>query len=155
MPTQHRFEATLTWNSIPGGTTATYDGYSREHTIAIAGKPTLSVSAAPAYRGDAALHNPEDLLVCAVSSCHMLTYLAVCAKAGIHVLSYRDSCTAIMEFKDGKMRITSATLRPQVVIGDGGDVEKARALHEQAHHGCFIANSVAFPITWEAQVTVA
>lgn len=156
MATLHLFEAILHWSGAALGPASRYESYSREFTVEISGKPTLRGSAAAAYRGDASLHNPEDLLLAALSSCHMLSYLALCVKQNITVHSYVDRCTAVLAFKDGRMGFTSATLRPRVVIATAADVkaavEKAQALHEQAHHACFIANSVNFPITCEAEV---
>lgn len=156
MPTEHRFEATVTWSGAAQGPAAKYDTYSREFTVEMAGKAALRGSAAAPYRGDASLHNPEDLLLASVSTCHLLSYLALCVRAGVEVSSYVDTCTATLAMKDGRMRIVSATLRPRVTIR-GGVAEhegKAQALHEQAHHACFIANSVNFPITCEATTTV-
>jgi organic hydroperoxide reductase OsmC/OhrA len=87
--------------------------------------------------------------------CHLLSYLALRVRAGIEMISYSDARIATLARKDGRMRIVSATLRPRVTIR-GGVVEhqaKAQALHEQAHHVCFIANSVNFPITCEATLS--
>jgi peroxiredoxin-like protein len=149
----HHFACKTTWT---GGTTASYDTYSREMRIDMEGKPSLTMSAAPAFRGDASLHNPEDLLVAALSTCHALTYLAVCARAGIDVVAYEDDATGKMERKDGAIRFTEVVLRPRVTLsrGDEALVAKAKELHEKAHRGCFIANSVSFPVTNEPVVVV-
>lgn len=157
MATEHLFEATVTWSGAAQGPAQRYDTYSREFTVEMAGKSALRGSAAPAYRGDASLHNPEDLLLASVSTCHLLSYLALCVRAGIEVTAYVDTCTATLAMKDGRMRIVSATLRPRVTIRGGGAEHqaKAQALHEQAHHACFIANSVNFPITCEPALTPA
>ena len=164
-----RFAATLTWTGAPlivspAGPRATYDGYSRECRVEMAGKPPLIASAAEAFRGDPKLHNPEDMLVAALSTCHALSYLAECAKAGIGVLSYRDGAEGVMAIvnapgvattMDRKMRFVSVLLKPEVVIADAAKLEQARALHYAAHDACFIANSVNFPVTHEATVTAA
>jgi len=146
MPREHLFRARTTWTGGRLGPTASYESYSREYTVEMDGKPTLTASAAKPYRGDEALHNPEDLLLAAVSACHMLSYLAECARAGVVVVAYEDECTATMTFKDGKMRIVEATLKPRVTVAPGTDVDKAEALHAPASDVCFIANSVNFPI---------
>jgi organic hydroperoxide reductase OsmC/OhrA len=151
----HHYSTVLTWTGNRGHGTARYEDYGREFTVSVDGKGTLQGSADPAFRGDASLHNPEDLLLVAISSCHMLSYLALCARHRISVLAYDDDATAVMELSsDGGGRFTSATLHPRVVVQDAMHVDKAIALHERAHALCFIANSCNFPIAHVATVTV-
>jgi organic hydroperoxide reductase OsmC/OhrA len=154
---EHLYQATLVWTGAAAGPATDYKSYSREYRVEIAGKPTLAGSADPAYLGDAKLHNPEDLLLAALSACHMLTYLALCTRDKISVTAYRDEASGVLAVKDGKMRFTSVVLRPQVTIAgtDADKLERAKALHAQAHAGCFVANSVNFPVEHEATVTVA
>ncbi|MEO6137336.1 MAG: OsmC family protein [Luteimonas sp.] len=150
----HHYSTALTWTGNRGDGTARYEEYGREFTVSVDGKGTLQGSADPAFRGDASLFNPEDLLLAAISSCHMLSYLALCARHRISVLAYDDDATAVMEQSpDGGGRFTSTTLHPRVVVQDAAHVAKAMALHERAHEVCFIANSCNFPITHEATVT--
>ena len=80
---EHRFTCHLVWTGAERGGTADYEHYSREVRADVAGKPPLPLSAAPAFRGDPALHNPEDLLVAALSSCHFLSYAALCARSAV------------------------------------------------------------------------
>ena len=141
----HRFEARLIWTGAAKGAAVTYGGYSRDYLIEINGKPPLAGSSAPAFRGDAGLHNPEDLLVAALSACHMLWYLHLCTDAGIHVSAYTDDAEGTMEMSKGKMVFTEVFLRPEVTI-IAGDVLQAEALHRDANQACFIANSVNFPV---------
>lgn len=115
------------------------------------GKPPLLGSADPTFRGDASRYNPEELLLAALSACHLLSYLALCAREGIGVASYSDNAVATMTEKGGAGRFTSATLHPVVEIDDER-VERATALHDEAHAQCFIANSVNFPVEHEATV---
>lgn len=152
----HRFAARLTWTGAAQGPVRDYDGYSREYRVEMDGKPPLIGSAAKPFRGDPGLHNPEDLLMASLSACHCLSYLALCARAGIVVLAYEDSATGTMAFdRTAKvMRFTEVVLHPVVHVAPGSDLEKARALHEDAHHECFIANSVNFPVRNEPEVTV-
>jgi peroxiredoxin-like protein len=151
----HRYQAKLEWVGASRGSTATYQGYSREYSVAIPGKPMFSGSADPTFRGDPALYNPEDLLVVALSSCHMLSYLALAARAKLEVQSYVDEATGTMDMKDGKIRFVEVVLYPRVVVAAGSDLELARRLHAKAHGECFIANSVNFPVRNEPQVAVA
>lgn len=152
---EHHYSATLTWTGASAGPTLDYRAYSREFRAEFPGKPALTGSADPTYLGDAKLHNPEDLLLASLSACHMLSYLALCARDKIAVTAYRDEASGTMAIQNGKMRFVSVTLHPQVVIVDAAKLERARALHKEAHTACFIANSVNFPVGNEAVVTAA
>ena len=101
-----------------GEGTAGYKAYGREHEIACPGKPPLRGSADPLFRGDAALHNPEDLLVAALSACHMLWYLHLCSVAGVVVTAYEDAAEGTMETRppEGSGAFTRVTLRPRVTV---------------------------------------
>lgn len=150
----HHFSAKLTWTDAAKGTTSSYESYSRDHLIEVPGKPPLPGSADKVFHGDSSRHNPEDLLVVSLSSCHMLTYLAEAARAGVHVVAYSDEASGTMQMHEGKMRFTEVSLRPQVVIAAGSDPAQATRLHERAHEHCFIANSVNFPVSCDARVSV-
>ena len=155
MTTPHSYQATLLWTGAREGPTTSYAAYARAYTVQVSGKPPLLGSADPTFLGDAARHNPEDLLLIALSACHMLSYLALCARGGIAVLAYADPATATMAPQEGKMRFTEAILHPKVVIAPGADRERAIELHHQAHDECFIASSVAFPVRAEPIVLFA
>jgi organic hydroperoxide reductase OsmC/OhrA len=150
MSKTHHFACRTSWS----GETTSYESYSREYRIEMNGKPTLTGSSAGEFLGDESKHNPEDLLVAALSSCHMLSYLAIAARSRIVVTAYVDEATGKMELKDGKMRFTDVLLRPRVTVAAGTDLAKAEALHEKAHALCFIANSVNFPVRHDATVGV-
>jgi organic hydroperoxide reductase OsmC/OhrA len=154
MSEPHMFKSRLVWTGASKGPTSTYEGYSREYRVDIEGKPSIRGSAAAVYRGDPAIHDPEDLLVAALSGCHCLSYLALCAKGGVQVTSYEDEAEGKMERVDGVVRFTDVVLNPKVTIAPGSDPEKARALHERAHAACFIANSVNFPVRHSPTITV-
>ncbi|HEY2924385.1 MAG TPA: OsmC family protein [Candidatus Eisenbacteria bacterium] len=155
MSEEHEFKSRLVWTGAAKGATSTYEGYSREYRIDIPGKPSLRGSAAQQFRGDPSLHDPEDLLVAALSACHCLSYLAVCARGGVHVVSYEDDADGTMARVEGVVRFTEVTLHPKVTIAPGSDAEKAKALHERAHAACFIANSVNFPVRNSPTITAA
>jgi organic hydroperoxide reductase OsmC/OhrA len=143
---QHTYALTLEWTGNDGEGTKTYRGYRRDHVISAIGKPDLPGSSDPAYRGDAARYNPEELLVASLSACHMLWYLHLCSANQIVVLDYRDAPLGTMsEANDGFGEFVRVELRPTVHIA-ASDATKAAALHEQAHHLCFIARSVNFPV---------
>ena len=151
---QHHYRIQMSWSGNLGNGTHDYRSYSRSHDISAEGKPLLPGSADPHFRGDPARYNPEELLVAALSSCHMLSYLHLCANHGIVVEEYVDSASGVMnERTDGSGAFVEVVLKPEVIIS-AGDVEKAISLHEEAHHLCFIANSVNFPVRAEPRVRV-
>ena len=153
--TTHRYATTVEWTGNLGRGTADYRAYSRDHVLRAGDKPEIPGSSDPAFRGDAARWNPEDMLVASLSSCHMLWYLHLCAAAGITVLAYRDEAEGTMtEEQGGGGRFTGAVLRPAVRLAAGADASRALALHHEAHRLCFIANSVNFPVTLEPKVEV-
>ena len=151
---EHTYRTLLVWEGNQGAGTATYQGYSRRWRVQVDGKTDFVGSADPSFRGEPDLHNPEDLLVASLSSCHMLTYLALCARNGISVLSYFDDASGVMKTTpDGGGRFESVTLRPAVEIAESGKQPLAMELHEKAHALCFIAASVNFPVHNAAVVT--
>jgi organic hydroperoxide reductase OsmC/OhrA len=152
---RHEYALSLLWTGAKAGPTTSYQSYSREYEYRSGTKPALRGSSDPHFRGDPSLYNPEEMLVAALATCHLLSYLAECARAGVHVVAYEDEATGEMTVQDGKLRFTSVALHPRVTIAAGSDVEKATALHHAAHDGCFIANSVNFPVTNEPDVRVA
>lgn len=149
----HQYRTHLTWDGNRGDGTATYAGYGREHRILIDGKPELHATADAAFRGDAAKHNPEDLLVAALSSCHMLSYLALCAREKLQVVAYEDDAHGTMQ-EDGKGggRFVEVVLHPVVTLARAEDAARATELHERAHALCFIANSCNFPVRHQPEV---
>jgi len=144
---EHTYEVRIDWTGNDGQGTKSYKAYRRDHTIAVAGKPVIPGSSDPNFRGDHGRYNPEDLLVASLSSCHMLWYLHLCSTNKITVVAYHDAASGVMEETgDGSGRFVRVQLRPVVTIATGDDKAKAVALHEEAHHYCFIANSVNFPV---------
>ena len=155
MTKSHSYRTIVTWTGNDGAGTRNYRSYRRDYLVQTETKPDLLGSADPVFRGDPRRYNPEELLVAALSSCHMLAYLHLCAVRGIIVDGYRDEAEGVMvESDDGSGRFTSAMLHPVVTIS-GGDVNVARDLHDEAHRMCFIANSMNFPVRHEATITVA
>lgn len=158
----HRYEAALSWTGNEGPGTSDYRSYGRSYTVAIAGKPELQGSADPTFRGDAALHNPEDLFLAAIAGCHMLSYLALCARRGVRVIAYEDRASGVLTLEEGGGRFTELELNPIVTVaGEGAgaeaapDVELAERLHETAHEQCFIASSVSVPIRCNPTIRTA
>ncbi|HVR42127.1 MAG TPA: OsmC family protein [Thermoanaerobaculia bacterium] len=150
----HEYRARLVWDGNLGDGTASYAAYGRQYRVVIEGKPELSGSANPAFRGERGKHDPEDFFLAAISSCHMLSYLALCARDGIRVVAYEDEASGTLAL-DGKGggRFEEVTLRPIVTIA-GGDANRAANLHQRAHELCFIASSCSVPIRHEATIRV-
>jgi len=146
----------MRWTGNTGQGTRDYRGYERAHEYSIAGKPVLQGSSDPAFRGDRSRHNPEELLVMALSSCHLLSYLHLCATNKIVVVDYVDDAAGTMvESAEKGGQFAEVVLRPAVTIEAGSDAALAESLHERAHHFCFIANSVNFPVRCEPRTTIA
>ncbi|MBS4055778.1 MAG: OsmC family protein [Bacteroidales bacterium] len=147
MPTEHHYQATTIWTGNKGTGTNSYSAYERSYQLIIQGKPAISGSSDPTFRGDNTKHNPEELLVSALSSCHMLWYLHLCAEAGVIVTEYTDTASGTMvETTDGGGHFTVVTLHPVVTVAEQPMIEKANALHKKANELCFVANSVNFPV---------
>jgi organic hydroperoxide reductase OsmC/OhrA len=149
---EHKYHVTVRWTGNQGQGTASYRAYARDHEITAGGseKGVILGSSDPAFRGDPSRWNPEELFIAAVSACHKLWYLHLCATAGIIVTEYVDRASGVVvETADGSGHFTSVTLRPEIVLSRRLDFEKARALHEEAHQKCFIANSIKTPVTVE------
>ncbi|MEI8258392.1 MAG: OsmC family protein [Deltaproteobacteria bacterium] len=131
-----------------------YETYGRDHTIRFGSGSTIEASSAPEYKGDASRVNPEESLVAALSSCHMLTFLAVAARAKLVVDAYDDDAVGYLEKNaEGRIAVTRVTLRPRIrFAGDVViDAERLAKLHEQAHRACFVANSVKTVLTVESR----
>jgi len=151
----HDYRARLIWDGNLGAGTTSYTGYGRKYRLLIDGKPELTGSADPMFRGDANAYNPEDLFIAALSSCHLLSYLALCARSKINVVAYEDNAIGtLLLTPNGGGIFESVTLRPVVTLAPGSDEKKAAELHEQAHDLCFIAASVKIPLLYEPRIRV-
>ncbi|MCW5784795.1 MAG: OsmC family protein [Nitrospirales bacterium] len=131
-----------------------YESYNRDHELVFEGGFHLPASAAPAYRGNPAYVNPEEAFVAALSSCHMLTFLAMAAKKRFVVDRYSDHAVGVLEKNQHKkLTMTRVILHPRVIFGGPTlpTQEQIHALHEHAHSECFIANSVTTEVTVEAE----
>lgn len=152
----HRYETTVIWTGNRGEGTANYRAYGRDHEIRGDGRPTILGSSDPAFRGDRDRWNPEQLLVAALSDCHMLYFLHLCAVGGVVVVAYEDRAEGVMtQSKEGGGHFVEATLRPVVTVADESMAAAAQELHDKAHDLCFIASSVNFPVRHEPSVRVA
>jgi len=138
---EHR--ATILWtrkdHPFAGG------AYDRTHTIRYQGGSELVASSAPQYAGNPALPNPEEQLAAAVSTCHMLTFLALASKRGYVVDTYRDEAASVLGPGDDKrIGVTDVRLQPEVIFRGPKEPtqEELAKLHETAHDGCFVARAL-------------
>ena len=121
--------------------------YSRGYTASFDGGTTVPGSASPHVVGKWAVQSavdPEEMLVAAISSCHMLSFLHVARLAGFTVAAYRDDAEGTMEeISPGKQAVTAVVLHPNIEwSGEVPDGTKLEEMHHEAHEVCFIANSV-------------
>ena len=134
--------ATIHWER--GEAEFTYEGYSRDHTWTFDGDVRVPASAAPDFLGTANRVDPEEAFVAALSSCHMLTFLAIAARKRLVVERYEDAAVGRMEKNaEGRLAVTEVRLRPRVTFGGTPPARDViERLHETAHQHCFIGNSV-------------
>jgi organic hydroperoxide reductase OsmC/OhrA len=129
----------------------TYDTYNRAHYMLFKnGDIVLAASSAPAFKGDAERVDPEEAFVAALSSCHMLTFLAICARKRLTVDSYDDDALGALEKGEGgKLWMANVILRPRVTFAPDTRVDRAALdeIHHKSHEDCFIANSVKTKVT--------
>ena len=155
MGKSHHYQIALNWTGNTGQGTKNYKAYSRDHLITAQNKPDIFGSADPSFLGDPAHWNPEELLLASIAACHKLWYLHLCASNQITVEAYEDTPTGEMvENANGSGQFTSVNLRPRVTIS-AGDAELAHDLHEKVGDLCFIARSVNFSISHEAEIVSA
>ena len=130
-----------------------YESYPRDHEWRFEGGVLVPASAAPAFRGDPERVDPEAAFVAALSSCHMLTFLAIASRKRLVVETYEDDALGFLAKNDaGKLAMTRVVLRPRVVFaGAPPPAEQVAELHERSHRECFIANSVVTLVEVEAR----
>jgi len=148
------YTATIRWAAKPNEAFAKGQ-YSRAHEWAFDGGVTLPASASPHIVpppwSDEAGVDPEEAFIASLSSCHMLFFLDFARRGGFAIASYIDEAEGELgKLPDGRMAMTSVTLRPRIGwTGAAPDAAALAALHDKAHHACFIANSVTTKVTIE------
>ncbi|MBZ2189010.1 OsmC family protein [Alcanivorax sp. JB21] len=146
--------ATVTWHLAPRAEFSAQH-YNQDHEWTFPGGEVVPASSSPHYHGTASRVNPEEAVIASLASCHMLTFLALAAKKQFRVVSYLDRATAVLgKNEKGRMAITDITLRPRVVFDDDAcpDEPTLKALHEEAHDRCFIANTLNARMTLEPEI---
>lgn len=150
------YELALTWQGNQGSGTSGTRAFTRDVLVEREGKTPMLVSADHRFHGDPTVFNPEELLLMALSTCHMLSYFYVAVQEGIVVTSYRDAPHATLKLhQDGSGSMTSAVLRPALTVATEAMVDPARVAHHEAARLCFIGNSVSFPVAVTPEVSVS
>jgi organic hydroperoxide reductase OsmC/OhrA len=151
----HRYVASIAWER--GDAVFTDNKYSRAHEWSFDGGITVPGSSSPSvvklpYSNEHAI-DPEEALVAAAASCHLLSFLYVAAKRGFVVDRYADEAFGVMAKNErGKLAITKITLRPEIAFS-GEKVPSASEiaeLHHQAHEECYIASSLRTEVVVES-----
>jgi organic hydroperoxide reductase OsmC/OhrA len=138
------YEAKLSW-SLGAGELA-FGKYSTNHRMTFSGGLSATLTAAPEYGGDSRYVNPEQALAAALSSCHMMTFIALAAKARWKLRKYQDRAVALLgKTDDGRTRVSEIVLHPVTEFEPGHEIEpgKLSEMHERAHRYCFVANAIS------------
>lgn len=155
MNVDHSYSVSVEWTGNRGTGTSAYRAYGRDLVVSIEGKTAvIEGSSDRVFFGDPERWNPEELLVAALSQCHLLSYLHAATNNGIIVERYTDEAFGTMQqTDDGGGHFTEVLLRPLVHIS-AGDPKLAFELHEEANAKCFISSSVNFPVRHEPRILV-
>ena len=144
------FRAILDWTrSTPS---FEYKDYNRSHQVSFQNGIVIPASSAVEYLGTADRLNPEEMLLAALSSCHMLTFLAIASRSRLVIDSYQDHAHGVLSSRDdGKMWVSHVTLAPRLrwAAGSEPDPKRVKEMHEKSHRNCFIANSVKTQVVVE------
>jgi len=125
-----RFENHLRWTT------------GRRAILSAAGKPDLETSSPPEFKGEAGFWTPEDLFLASVNLCTLLTFVAFAQNKRLELASYESRVEGLIESAEGKYRYTEVTLHPRLEVRSSEDLERARAILDDAHKACFISNSI-------------
>jgi organic hydroperoxide reductase OsmC/OhrA len=137
-----KFQPTVSWHLQPG-VEFSYEHYNRDHMWTFPGGEVVQASAAPEHGGGSHRVNPDEAVVAAAGSCHMLTFLAIAAKSKSKVISYIDRPVGeVTKNADGVMALTKITMQPKVVFEDDVDEATLKRFHASAHKHCIVANSL-------------
>jgi organic hydroperoxide reductase OsmC/OhrA len=152
---EHTHRATTIWRRQTAS--FAYEDYNRAHEVHFGGGQIVPWSGAKEFKGDEDRVNPEEAFVAALSTCHMLTFLAIAARKRLAVDSYEDRAVGHMTKNEaGKLWLSHVILRPHVAFGGERkpSKEEMAEMHHLAHENCFIALSVKTDVTVEHEVGV-
>lgn len=159
MRNSHNYAVAIRWTGNRGTGTSGYRDYGRDLQVLPAredSKHLIEASADRTFHGDSDRWNPEELLLAALSQCHLLSFLHVATAAGVVVTAYTDNpIGTLITRDDGSGQFSEATLRPHVTIADPHRLTDLPELHHRAAEKCFIAASLNFPLRYEPSASAA
>lgn len=124
----------------------------RRGVISALALPGLEVSSPPEFKGEPGLWSPEELLVAAINSCLLMTFLAYAQREELNLAKFTSTAEGLLEHAEGKYRITDVVLKPSLVVNSEEDVLMARDILERAHRDCIITNSVRAQVKLVPQI---
>jgi organic hydroperoxide reductase OsmC/OhrA len=124
----------------------------RRGVVSASARPSIEVSSPPEFKGEPGLWTPEDLLVSAVNSCLLMTFLAYAQREELDLVAFEGAAEGLLEYSEGKYRITEVVLKPNLTVNSEEDVLLARDVLERAHRDCFISNSVRTTVKMVPQI---
>ncbi|MDB4297713.1 OsmC family protein [Flavobacteriaceae bacterium] len=148
----HNYNIQLTWIGNLGKGTSKFNAYKRDYQLDFENKPSIIGSADPTFHGDKELYNPEEMLLAALASCHMMSFFYLCSKNKVSIHNYEDNpCGVVKLNTNGSGQFEEVILQPKIITN--GDLKLTQELFEQANEYCFIARSCNFKITHQATIT--
>ena len=152
MAEEHVFETRIEYPADPHQKLPPEADFSRDNRLKAEGHPDVPGALPPSLGGHSGGYSPEDLMILSLSECHLLTYLALAQRRNIGIRRYEDRATGRLgKNANGQTQMVEVVLHPRVTVAKGTDVAAAQALHDRAHHHCFIANSVNFAVRHEPE----
>jgi organic hydroperoxide reductase OsmC/OhrA len=153
MAEEHVFETRLEYPADKAQKLPPDPDFSRDNRLIVEGHPEMPGALPAALGGHNRGYSPEDLMILSLSECHCLTYLRLAQKNRLAIRRYEDRATGRLgKNAAGMTQLLEVVLRPRVTVARGTDLAAARTLHERAHHHCFMANSVNFPVLHEPEI---
>ncbi len=137
-----RYKTALVWKS------------SRRGVVSALGKPGVEVGSPPEFKGEPGIWTPEDMLVGALNTCLMLTFLAFAYSKGLEPIAYESDAEGLLENVEGKYRVTEVSVRPTVVLRSQADLGAAREIMDKVEANCFISNSITSKVKLSPQFRV-
>ena len=122
--------------------------------MAAEAKPEVEVASPPEFRGHPGIWTPEELLVSAVNTCTMMTFLTYADRKEIRLRSYECDARGTLEKQDGKFRFTRIVLRPRITVAREEDRDRVVEIFRQAENNCLVTNSLTTRVEGEPEITV-
>ena len=130
MPKQYIFRTGLRWNGLKRG------------SLSSAGKPDIGISTPPEFKGEEGYWSPEELLISAVETCIMTTFLHYAERKEVGIVSYESEAEGILEKADGRFMISGITVKPDISVESEDKIDRAKELMAMSENNCFISNSI-------------